>query len=86
MSAPLPTVGVADLYNGNANAFNANAWGMGIFGLARHGGKGPGSASRSVPAGAALTGSINAGMVDGHVEAIQLWNANNYYWCNNYVP
>ena len=85
MSVPLPTVGVADLYNGNDNAFNANAWGLGIFGLARHGGKGPSNAPRSVPVGAALSGSINTAMVDAHVEAMKLQNANAYYWCQGYV-
>ena len=84
MSLPLPTVGPADLYNGNTAAFNANAWGMGIFGVARHG-NAPGRASRNVPVGSALTGGINSAMVDGHVEFMKLQNANNYYWCKTYV-
>ena len=84
-SPPLPTVGVADLYNGSTAAFNGNAWGFGIFGVARHGGKSPAAAPRSVAAGATLPGSMNSAMVDGHVEALKLQNANNYYWCNNYV-
>ena len=82
-SPPLPTVGVADLYNGKTGAFNANAWGLGIFGLARHGSKSPGSAPRSVAAGSPLPGSVNTAMVDGHVEAMKLNDANKYYWSKN---
>ena len=85
MSPPLPTIRAADLYNGQTAAFNANAWGLGIFGIARHGSKSPASAPRSVAAGATLSGSMNSAMVDGHVESLKLQNANNYYWCNGYV-
>ena len=85
MSPPLPIVRAADLYNGQTAAFNANAWGLGIFGIARHGSQGPATAPRSVPVGSALPGSFNSAMVDGHVEALKLKDANKYYWCNNYV-
>ena len=85
MSPPLPTVGAADLYNGKTSAFNANAWGLGLFGVARHGGKPPAAAPRSVPAGTPLPGSMNSAMVDGHVETMKLRDANKYYWCADYV-
>ena len=85
MSPPLPTVGVADLYNGKTAAFNANAWGLGIFGIARHGSQAPGRAPRSVAAGTPLPGSMNSAMVDGHVESMKLKDANKYYWCKDYI-
>jgi len=85
MSPPLPTVRTADLYNGQSAAFNGSAGEFSHFGLARHGGKSPAAAPRSVAAGSALPGSINAAMVDGHVEAMKLRDANKYYWCKGYV-
>lgn len=85
MAPPLPTVGVADLYNGKTTAFNANAWGLGIFGVARHGSLAANRAPRSVAAGTLLPGSMNTAMVDGHVEEMKLQNANKYYWCMDYV-
>jgi len=84
-SPPLPTIGTADLYNGQSSAFNPSAGEFSHFGLARHGGKSPAAAPRSVAAGSALPGSINSAMMDGHVETMKLQNANNYYWCKGYV-
>ena len=49
-----------DLYNGNGNAD------MGRFTLARHGGKAPGSAPRSLTSSEGLPGGIVVAFVDGH--------------------
>jgi prepilin-type processing-associated H-X9-DG protein len=85
MKPPLPTVRPADLYNGQTAAFNADAWGLGIFGIARHGTKPPAAAPRKVAVGDLLPGGMNSAMVDGHVESMKLRDANKYYWCNDYV-
>jgi prepilin-type N-terminal cleavage/methylation domain-containing protein/prepilin-type processing-associated H-X9-DG protein len=48
--------------------------------MARHGGRGPASAPRDVPAGSPLVGRINIGFTDGHVEAVKLENLWTLYW------
>ncbi|MGH7989418.1 MAG: prepilin-type N-terminal cleavage/methylation domain-containing protein [Limisphaerales bacterium] len=55
-----------DLYNGNATLF------MGRFTIARHGGRAPGSAPRSITSSANLIGSINVAFYDGHAASTKL--------------
>jgi prepilin-type N-terminal cleavage/methylation domain-containing protein len=76
---PLETQGPAkDLYNGNAALF------MGRFTIARHGGRGPTSAPRSIAANTDLTGSINSVLYDGHVESTKLASLWNLEWHNGW--
>ncbi len=73
-----------DLYNGDKSA------GVGMIGrntIARHGGKPPGSAPRSFPAGQRLPGGVDVGCADGHVDPAPLEKLWNYYWYRGYpVP
>jgi len=59
--------------------------GMARICIARHGGRPPTSAPRSLTPGAQLPGSINMGFVDGHVETVKLQNFWTYYWHLNWV-
>jgi prepilin-type processing-associated H-X9-DG protein len=68
-----------NLYSGGDNN------GMERITIARHGGKGPAAAPRSVPMGATLVGRNNVGFADGHVEAVRLENLWNLYWNKNWV-
>jgi prepilin-type N-terminal cleavage/methylation domain-containing protein len=52
--------------------------------IARHGGRPAASAPQVVPPGTPLTGDIDLGMVDGHVELSKLGNLWNYYWHLNW--
>jgi len=54
--------------------------------IARHGLNGPASAPRKVASGAPLTGRINMGFADGHVEAVRLQNLWTLYWHNGWLP
>ena len=53
--------------------------------VARHGGRAPMSAPRSVLPGQVLPGTINMGFVDGHAEQAKLQNLWTYYWHNQWV-
>jgi prepilin-type N-terminal cleavage/methylation domain-containing protein/prepilin-type processing-associated H-X9-DG protein len=53
--------------------------------MARHGGKGPSAAPRSVIPGTPLVGRINIGFVDGHVEAVKLDNLWTLFWHKGWV-
>jgi prepilin-type N-terminal cleavage/methylation domain-containing protein/prepilin-type processing-associated H-X9-DG protein len=55
-----------DLYNGNGNVD------MGRFTIARHGGRPPASAPRSIASDSDLVGSINVSFYDGHAAPVQL--------------
>ena len=75
---PSPTDAASpwDVYNGGFN-------GPGICraAIARHGGAGPGAASRSLPTGAAvLPGSSDVAFADGHAELVKLDNLWTLYW------
>ncbi len=59
--------------------------GMARATIARHGGQAPQAAPTSVTVGAALPGSIDIGMADGHAEAVPLQNLWNYYWHAGWV-
>lgn len=64
---PRETEGPAkDLYNGNGST------GMGRFSIARHGGKTPGSAPRTISSSLDLPGAINLAFVDGHAASAKL--------------
>jgi prepilin-type N-terminal cleavage/methylation domain-containing protein len=72
-----------DLYNGDQSG------GVGSIGrntIARHGGRSPATAPRNVPAGQRLTGGVNIGCADGHVEQPKLEDLWNFYWHRNYTP
>ncbi len=73
-----------DLYNGDQSS------GIGRIGrntLARHGGKPPGNAPRSWPAGQRLPGGVDVGCTDGHVDPAPLEKLWNYEWYRGYkVP
>ena len=56
---------------------------MGRFCIARHGSR-PGAIPVTVPAGARLTGSINAVFVEGHTESIRLDDLWKLYWHRTY--
>lgn len=71
-----------DLYAGSYNAGTM----MGRSTIARHGGRGAASASRTVPPGSKLSGNINIAFADGHSEMARLDNLWNYYWHLNYQP
>jgi len=74
-----------DLYDPLGSS-SAGGEGMIRVCVARHGGKPPGAAPRSVPPGAPLPGTINMGFVDGHAEQVKLQNLWTYYWHLNWVP
>lgn len=71
-----------DLYRG----LQASSGGMARVTLARHGGRSPSAAPRSVPAGTPLTGAVTIGMTDGHVEMVKLEKLWTFYWHRDYVP
>ena len=70
---------IRDLYNGSEDNE-----GMGRFTIARHGGKGPASAPRSVPANTVLPGRNNVGFADGHVAPSKLNDLWKLYWHKNW--
>ena len=80
---PRPTdVPSRDLYNGDQSG------GVGAIGrstISRHGGKGPSSAPRSVPAGQPLVGSVDVALYDGHVEKSRLDKLWDYFWYRDYI-
>jgi prepilin-type N-terminal cleavage/methylation domain-containing protein len=76
-----------DLYAGSPNAGGAGSiGGMSRATVARHGGRGPGSAPRRVTAGQALPGAVVMGLTDGHVETVKLEKLWDFYWHKDYVP
>ncbi len=76
-----------DLYAGSANAGGAGSiGGMSRATIARHGGRGPGSAPRKVTAGQALPGAVVMGLTDGHVETVKLEKLWDFAWHKDYVP
>jgi prepilin-type N-terminal cleavage/methylation domain-containing protein/prepilin-type processing-associated H-X9-DG protein len=68
-----------NLYEGEWFALPGNN-NMGRCTIARHGGRSPASAPRSVAPGAKLPAAINLGMADGHVELGKLEKLWEYYW------
>jgi prepilin-type N-terminal cleavage/methylation domain-containing protein len=52
--------------------------------IARHGGQAPGGAPKNLAPGVVLTGSIDIGLADGHVELVKLQNLWTYYWHRNW--
>ena len=48
--------------------------------IARHGGRGPAGAPRTVPPGTPMQGRIDIGFADGHVEAVKLESLWTLYW------
>src|ERR1017187_957548 len=60
--------------------------GMSRCTIARHGGRGAGSAPTNVGPGQFLPGTIDIGLVDGHAEQVKLENLWNYYWHLNWIP
>ncbi len=56
-----------DVYNGGFNGP-----GLGRVAIARHGGSGPGSASRNITIGGKLPGRSTVAFADGHAEAVKL--------------
>jgi prepilin-type N-terminal cleavage/methylation domain-containing protein/prepilin-type processing-associated H-X9-DG protein len=79
---------VANLYTGDASIYphgfqNAP---IGRYLLARHGSSPAASAPRNADITKPLPGSINLGMVDGHVENPKLFNLWTYYWSGMSVP
>jgi len=71
-----------DLYNGQQDSSGR----IGRITIARHGGNGPASAPRNVPAGQQMPGAINLGIYDGHVEMAKLEKLWSFYWNKGYVP
>jgi hypothetical protein len=84
---PLETDSAApDLYYGQKPAGTAGGGrGMGCCTILHHGGP---TASSSVPykSGHALSGGINMGFDDGHVELVKLKNLWTYTWHLNWNP
>ena len=74
-----------DLYNGELTP-PGNQGGIARSTIARHGGAAAAAAPRNVPAGQTLSGGIDMGFVDGHVEAVKLEKLWSYYWHVGYVP
>jgi prepilin-type N-terminal cleavage/methylation domain-containing protein len=79
---PRPTDAPArDLFNGDQSG------GVGAIGritIARHGGRSPANAPRSVPAGSRLPGVVDLALFDGHVEKVPLDRLWSYYWYRDY--
>jgi prepilin-type N-terminal cleavage/methylation domain-containing protein len=71
-----------DLYNGEQDSSGR----IGRVTIARHGGNGPASAPRNVPAGQQLPGAIDLVCFDGHVESAKLEKLWGFYWNFNYAP
>jgi prepilin-type N-terminal cleavage/methylation domain-containing protein/prepilin-type processing-associated H-X9-DG protein len=72
-----------NLYNGDQSG------GIGSIGrntIARHGGRSPARAPRTVAAGQPLAGGVNVGLADGHVEQLNLDQLWSLYWHRNYLP
>jgi prepilin-type N-terminal cleavage/methylation domain-containing protein/prepilin-type processing-associated H-X9-DG protein len=76
----------ADLYTGNQTTgfVGGGGGGMGRWTIARHG-LIPRKTIRATT-GASLSGAINVGYFDGHVEMVKLFNLYSQYWHKNYVP
>jgi prepilin-type N-terminal cleavage/methylation domain-containing protein/prepilin-type processing-associated H-X9-DG protein len=82
-----PAYNLYDPLNGTSpTAGSAANEGMPRCCVARHGGRGPGSAPRNVATGVPLPGMINMGFVDGHVEEVKLENLWSFYWHLNWTP
>lgn len=74
-----------DLYEGEMGSGAGLT--MGRCTIARHGGRAPGSAPKSVPSGQKLRGSVDLGLIDGHVEKVPLEKLWNFNWYRDYqVP
>ncbi len=79
---PRPTdVPARNLFSGD-QAMGVGA--MGRLTIARHGGRSPESAPRSVPAGSRLPGAIDLAIFDGHVERVPLEKVWQFYWYRDY--
>jgi prepilin-type N-terminal cleavage/methylation domain-containing protein len=72
-----------DLYNGEQSPATGN---IGRCVIARHGGRGAGSAPRNVPMGQHLPGAIDVGCTDGHVQLAQLETLWNFRWHHVWEP
>jgi len=59
--------------------------GMGAFAIPRHGAR-PRNVSAPFPPDQRLSGAINAGFFDGHVEGVQLERLWYLQWHKGYVP
>ncbi|HWD20004.1 MAG TPA: prepilin-type N-terminal cleavage/methylation domain-containing protein [Verrucomicrobiae bacterium] len=80
---PLTTSSLAapiNLYSGNG----ADQNGIGRFAIARHGGSGPASAPRALPAGAKMPGAVNIVFSDGHAALEKLDFLTNLSWNLNW--
>jgi prepilin-type processing-associated H-X9-DG protein len=87
METDVPTPPV-NLYTGNAHNGNSlvSGGGMGRIEIDRHGGIPPSQAPTSVPIGGTLTGAINMGFFDCHVESVRLQDLWLYTWHRNWQP
>jgi len=72
-----------NLYAGNVGS-GAIGGGMGRWSIARHSTQ-IRQTARST-SGGGMSGAINLGYFDGHVEVVKLFNLWNQYWHRNYVP
>lgn len=68
------------LYAGSMNGGGGSSiGGLSRANIARHGGRGPGSATKNVTAGQPLPGAVVMGFTDGHVETARLEKLWDYY-------
>jgi prepilin-type N-terminal cleavage/methylation domain-containing protein/prepilin-type processing-associated H-X9-DG protein len=74
-----------NLYTGQ-QSIPSNEGPIGRCTLARHGGVGASAAPRNVPMGQKLSGAINLGFADGHVELVKLEKLWEVYWHRDYQP
>jgi len=73
-----------DLYSGRSYWERTNE--VGRCTIARHGSLSPSRAPRQVPVGAALSGSVELVLADGHAENARLGKLWSYYWHLNWQP
>jgi prepilin-type N-terminal cleavage/methylation domain-containing protein/prepilin-type processing-associated H-X9-DG protein len=73
-----------NLYTGSQVDNATGGGGMGRVLIDRHGGIPPRKAPTNVPVNSALSGAVNLGMFDGHVELVPLGRLWFYYWHLNW--
>jgi prepilin-type processing-associated H-X9-DG protein len=74
-----------DLYQGSLFSTHMG-FEMGRITIGRHISGGPPKASRNLPPGQRLPGTIDVGFADGHAEKFQMDNLWSLSWHRNYVP